>query len=245
MRHAAGSAPCNRTDGMPPAGGRPDRSHGSLAFTTALHGLRALARPGPRGTLDRSAFHHFHGGARDPPDLRAVFPVTSRSLRPDDGNHRVSSLGVVQRSPLHRHRPESPLPGACAPFGEGCHTLPRSVLVVSHHRDGLLLSDCAGLFHPAADPGVRRVSSGRETGIPTGAILPFEAFPPATVRSVSPPPLPSRPLRSAFAEPGPQGLPPSSGPLCATPFPARRTRCSHGLGWFIVSTILRRIPRPR
>jgi hypothetical protein len=77
-----------------------------------------------------------------------------------------SSHGVVQRSPLHRHRPKSPLPDACASFGEGCHTLPRSALVVLHHLDGLLLFDLAGLFHPAADPGVRRVSTGRETSFP-------------------------------------------------------------------------------
>lgn len=52
------------------------------------------------------------------------------------------------------------------PSEKVCHTLPRSVLVVSHHLDGLLLFDRAGLFHPAADPGVRHVSSGRETGLP-------------------------------------------------------------------------------
>ena len=202
-----------------------------------------LSRPGPRGTLDRSAIHNFHRESRDPPDLRAGFPVTSRSLRPDAGEHRVSSLGVVQRSPFHRRKPKSPLPDACASFGEGCHTLSRSARVVSHHLDGLLLSDRAGLFHPAADPRVRCVSTGRETGFPASAILPFEAFPPPTARPVSPPHFPSRPFLSAFAEPGPQGLAPSSGPLCEAPFPARRTRCSHGLGWFIVPTGLPRFPR--
>jgi len=35
---------------------------------------------------------------------------------------------------------------------------PRSVLVVSHHLDGLLLHDPATLFQAAADPGVHRVS---------------------------------------------------------------------------------------
>jgi hypothetical protein len=30
--------------------------------------------------------------------------------------------------------------------------------VVSHHLDGFLRSKFAGLLHPAADPGVRRIS---------------------------------------------------------------------------------------
>jgi hypothetical protein len=38
------------------------------------------------------------------------------------------------------------------------HRKSRSVLVVSHHLDGLLRSELAGLLHPAVDPGVRRVS---------------------------------------------------------------------------------------
>ncbi len=37
--------------------------------------------------------------------------------------------------------------------------LARSALVVSHHLDGFLRAAAAGLLHPAADPGVRRVSS--------------------------------------------------------------------------------------
>jgi hypothetical protein len=37
--------------------------------------------------------------------------------------------------------------------------------VVSHHLDGLLLLDLAGLLHPAADPGVHRVSARRETDL--------------------------------------------------------------------------------
>jgi hypothetical protein len=36
-----------------------------------------------------------------------------------------------------------------------------SALVVSHHLDGLLRSELAGLLHPAIDPGVRRVSGHR------------------------------------------------------------------------------------
>jgi hypothetical protein len=36
---------------------------------------------------------------------------------------------------------------------------PCSAHVVSHHLDGLLLHDRAGMLHPTADPGVRRVSA--------------------------------------------------------------------------------------
>jgi hypothetical protein len=41
------------------------------------------------------------------------------------------------------------------------HRESRSALVVSHHLDGLLRSELAGLLHPAIDPGVRRVSDHR------------------------------------------------------------------------------------
>ena len=89
-----------------------------------------------------------------------------------------------------------PHPDALAPFGEGegCHTLPRSAPVVSHHLDGLLLFELAGLFHPAADPGFATFRPVRENQLPRNAILPFEAFPPPTARPVSPPRLPSRPF---------------------------------------------------
>jgi hypothetical protein len=55
--------------------------------------------------------------------------------------------------------------------------------VVSHHLGGFLLSDRAGLFHPAPDPGVHRVSLRRETKIPAALVLPSEAFPPSTATS--------------------------------------------------------------
>jgi hypothetical protein len=105
--------------------------------------------------------------ARDPPDLGADFPDAFRSLRPGRALgelRRVSSRGVVQRSPLHR-----PLAGESAsrrhlasPRGRcvasplrpvllrdgnaGSH--PRAALVVSHHLDGLFLSDPAAIFRP-------------------------------------------------------------------------------------------------
>jgi hypothetical protein len=44
-----------------------------------------------------------------------------------------------------------------------------SALVVSHHLDGLPSPEVAGLLHPAADPGVRRVSIRRLDSGRTGA----------------------------------------------------------------------------
>jgi hypothetical protein len=52
--------------------------------------------------------------------------------------------------------------------------------VVFHHLDGLFLPDLATVLQVAADPGVHRVSSCRETGFPAVHLLPFEAFPPPT-----------------------------------------------------------------
>jgi hypothetical protein len=66
------------------------------------------------------------------------------------------------------------------PSKKDSQSFSRSVPVVSHHLDGFILSDRAGLFRPAPDPGVRPVSSRHETGILTARFLPFEAFPPPT-----------------------------------------------------------------
>jgi hypothetical protein len=56
------------------------------------------------------------------------------------------------------HFPEAPgCPGA--PFGPTAPPVqPRSALVVLHHLDGFLRAKFAGLLHPAAGRGVRRVS---------------------------------------------------------------------------------------
>jgi len=55
---------------------------------------------------------------------------------------------------------ERPLPYdvAIAFRVRSCRFELRSVLVVFRHLDGFLRSEVAGLLHPAADPGVRRVS---------------------------------------------------------------------------------------
>ena len=69
---------------------------------------------------------------------------------------RLSRLGCaipLHDPSVHSHRPRSA-------SGCSCHTAPsRYVLVVSHHLDALLRSGSAGLLHPAASYGVRRVSA--------------------------------------------------------------------------------------
>jgi len=242
---AAGIAPCNQPDGMHPVGGRPDRSHGSLAFATALHGLGTLTRPGPRGTFDRSAVHHFHGGLRDPPDLRAVLSDTSRSLRPDDSHRRVSSPGVVQRSAPPSTSTEESTPSRFRGLRRGLpHPLafrPRGFApprrLAPLRSRGLVSSRCRPW-------GSSRFHRSRNR-LPRHAIRPFEAFPPPTARSMSPSRLPSRPSPSALAGAEPQGVAPSSGPLLCTPFPVCRARCSLGLGWSPLRPSSSVSPRPR
>jgi len=76
-------------------------------------------------------------------------------------------------------------PDRLAPiFGDGA-TSPttRSALVVSHHLDGLFRCTAAGLLHPAADPGVHRVSTPtdlpcrRATGASPRRERPLEELP--------------------------------------------------------------------
>jgi hypothetical protein len=89
--------------------------------------------------------------------VRSRLAPSARLARPKTGH--PSSPGV--RMPLHRHAFERPLPHA-SPRASVTREPPspsRSVLVVSHHLDGFLRSEVAGLSHPAASPGVRRVSA--------------------------------------------------------------------------------------
>jgi len=89
-----------------------------------------------------------------------------------------------------------------------------SVLVVSHHLDGFLRSEVAGVLHPAADPGVPDVSRTRASSVrrrrapralPRRAQIPSEDVPrrqPFRVTAVVAPVL----------FPQLRGLAPSSGP---------------------------------
>lgn len=100
-----------------------------------------------------------------------------------------------------------PLPRARGPGSGRRSQAPasRSVLVVSHHLDGFLRAEVAGLLRPARDHGVRRVSHRRSPTrrpvdrwmLPATGFTPCEGFPsPAAAprhrdRSRSPRPLPS------------------------------------------------------
>jgi hypothetical protein len=129
-------------------------------------------RAGPRGPYDRDA-PHANACARDPPDLDAGFPVTSRSLRPSLAAG-LPLLGFPKIAPPSSHVEESgaQVRVSAGPSGIDGQSFPRSALVVSHHLGGFLLSDGAGLLRPAPDPGVRRVSSRRETGLLTARSCP-------------------------------------------------------------------------
>jgi len=157
-----------------------------------------LTRPGPRGTLDRSASLHFHEGVRDPPDLRAGFPDTSRSLRPGTEMPDFLSWGCPKISPPSTSAKEStprrfralrgrlPHPPAFRPRG---FTPPRRFAPLPLCR---LVSSCC---RPWGSLRFRRLRNR----LPRCAFPPFEAFPPPTAHPVSPPRLPSRPFRCALA----------------------------------------------
>lgn len=70
----------------------------------------------------------------------------------------------------------------------------RSVLVVLHHRDGLLHQWLAGLLHPATDHGVHRVSA--RPCLPTSARFPTDAMPSRACPLTKPHPRHRRPLPS-------------------------------------------------
>jgi hypothetical protein len=152
--------PCGRTsrstswlagpDHCPPRPSRP-----------AFAGARAL-----EGSADRAARSSVKTNVRAPRDLGAVFP-DSNLVRAARHRCRASSPGVSKDRPsIGAGRGVHSRPRVAArPSGRGDQPPPCSVLVVSHHLDGLLLLDRAGLLHPAADHGVHRVSARRETDL--------------------------------------------------------------------------------
>jgi len=97
-------------------------------------------------------------------------------------------------------RPRASTPGRPCGLPSASEVPPpksRSVLVVSHHLDGFLRARPAGLLHPAADPGVRRVSRCASTSIAGSLRIPPEPEPPlprdafhTPRRSLRPPPHP-------------------------------------------------------
>lgn len=142
------------------------------------------------------------------------------------------------------------------PSERGGQPRPRSVLVVSHHLDGLLLRDRVGLLRPTHDPGLRRVSPGCDAGIPATRSRPSELCSPNAARDAKLVSQPRHPgltspssrrcrRRSVHREPyppavastsacaaasgRPQGLAPRSERELAAVLPPRRALCSPGL----------------
>lgn len=149
-----------------------------------------------------------------------------------------SSFRVVQRSPLRRHHLRCPLPAsAAASFlsrersgaprslrRRAPQPSARSALVVFHHLDGLLHRRLAGLLHPAADPGVHRVSARRHLPMTVQRLLtdaiPSRAYPLTKPHPCHQGPLPSCRSRSASPSLGGtrrlQGLAPCKRPSHAS-----------------------------
>jgi hypothetical protein len=101
-----------------------------------------------------------------------------------------SSRGIARFAPLHRStvRASTPSGSEELPLGRRYHPMTScSALVVSHHLGGLLRAAAASLLHPAAGPGVHRVSRCLRPGLPkvlrpvgpfpAMRFIPFEGFP--------------------------------------------------------------------
>jgi len=91
--------------------------------------------------------------------VRRCVPKPRLSPQPGSGADLPSTdPGTRKRVPSLSRRASTPAYVA-ARFGRrGPSLQSRSVLVVLHHLDGFLRSEVAGLLHPAAGHGVRRVS---------------------------------------------------------------------------------------
>jgi len=154
------------------------------------------------------------------PPLQCPRLVTGWSSQP-------SSLGIHSAPPSTSPRASTPgVDPKIVSIGSRLpHRKSRSVLVVSHHLDGLLRSELAGLLHPAIDPGVRRVSEVRLHDCPT------EAEP--SMRNLFPATHTPRRTSSSSAVPRHRGrcllavalpfAPPSQG-MRSEPDPSRLTR---------------------
>jgi hypothetical protein len=119
----------------------------------------------------------------------ALFASSERSQKRWNRLSLVPPLMGFECRPPTGIPPARPLPEAEAPFGP---TLPgagsRSALVVSHHLDGLLRAEVAGLLHPATGQGFAAFRACRLHGPPEGDSIgrvtlpatrftPFEDFP--------------------------------------------------------------------
>jgi hypothetical protein len=150
-----------------------------------------VAARGSSRTIDRAAHLHLRSDVRDPPDLgadcRRVPVLATRFLG------RVSSHGVVQRSPLHRSSRGVRVPGQVGksvsapprpPFGMGMPFPSAGRPRGFSPPRRFLLHDPATIFRPLPILGFIAFLSACETEFPAMHLLPFEAFPPPTAARV-------------------------------------------------------------
>jgi hypothetical protein len=175
------------------------------------------------------AFHlSFRALAAQPELLAASCEASSSS------SHGVRSLFAPLSCDLprvHSRKPRLPSVRPCQGPGS------RSALVVSHHLDGLLHTEAAGLLHPADDSGVRRVSGSgfrlhpkvlrRGLRLPRAANRTLRRVPLISSRTASLRPLPSCLCCTPFAS-GLPGESPSGGALTVWPKPLARACALRG-----------------
>jgi hypothetical protein len=168
---ANGFAPSASPVGGLPRGDSPRSIPRCLAPPLPSSALRTPPFGGARGALEVLTTGVCHTRMRAHATLLTLTPTFPSRPDPCGPAFRLDFLSWVcpKIAPPSSHVEES---GArvrvsAAPSGNDSRSLPRSALVVSHHLGSFLLSDGAGLLHPAPDPGVHRVSVRRETGILT------------------------------------------------------------------------------
>lgn len=182
------------------------------------------------------------------PDLASL---ALRSPAPRDLPVRpTTSRSSFQRSPLHslRSRGVHTYLHVSVPASEtGCQPIPRSIYVVFHHLDGLLLLDPLRILHRSSSHGVRGVSSSAPP-LSSSRGPALRSFDPRTQqatigwRTIL---APGRRHPPSFLDGSPPALPPR--PCCldleallhvrsrlpygvaTTVFPPKRARCSLGL----------------
>jgi len=136
--------------------------------------------PGPRGPYDR-----VRGILPGMPCAPLLILTPTFPSRPDPRGPTLPAglplLGFPKIAPPSSKIGESDAREhvSAFPSGRDRQPLPRAAHVVSHHLDGFFLSDRAGLFRPAADPGVRRGFFPSRNGPPPGASSTLRSFPPA------------------------------------------------------------------
>lgn len=161
----------------------------------------SLGCPNLSGRPTFSTCYAFEGASRS-----ARLVTTERLLQgcpkiaPPSTSPLVSTPGAIRSSCLVR-----PVPSA-----RRSQRPARSVPVGSHHLDGFLHQQLAGLLHPAADHGVHRVSAAcrasadwRTSSCFPSDATPFRAFPTRTAASTSPRTVALLPLRGASCFQGP------------------------------------------